>query len=364
MDRKLTQRGNAMKAWVVSIFPIIVSVVFLTPLVCHAQAAPKRWVEPPPAAPLPLPEQDPRQPQPPAQQPQKRQLPSPAQEKLKQLKQYTEKLRQGPADQDLREKTIALALSMKPSPPTPEEAERRIVRGIEYLKKATDAAGNQRAIAELEEAVAIAPWEATAYYHLGEAQEKAGLHAEAIRSLKLYLLAAPDAKNARAVKNRIYAIEVDMEVATSKPARPGAGSALPTPPPFSEHEKELPVIKVTALNRAQFSLFEGAWYYQETLRGESSAIHAFTIGKTPNGDLVAMPPRRGADSVAAVPVFEISGRNLKIYFQWKVTNEAGYWKAEQYDLAFSEDGKALSGSYSLKTSKGKSAYLDMVLFRK
>ncbi len=360
MDRKLTQRGNAMKAWVVSIFPIIVSVVFLTPLVCHAQAAPKRWVEPPPAAPLPLPEQYPQQPK----QRQKRRQPSPSQEKLRQLRQYTEKLRQEPVDQDLREKTIALALSMKPSPPTPEEAERHIVRGIEYFKKATDVAGYQRAIAELEEAVAIAPWNATAYYHLGEAQEKAGLYAEAIRSLKLYLLAAPDAKNARAVKNRIYAIEVDMEVAASKPARPGAGSAPPTPTPFSEREKELPIIKVTAKNRGQLSVFEGAWYYQETLRGESSAIHAFTIGKTPEGDLVAMPPRRSADSVAAVPVFEISGRNLKISFLWKVTSEAGYWKTEQYDLAFSEDGKAFSGSYSLKTSKGKNAYLDMVLFRK
>lgn len=352
-----------MKARVVSIFPIIVSVVFLTPLVCHAQATPKRWVEPPPAAPLPLPEQDPRQPQ-----PQKRQQPSPSQEKLKQLKQYTEKLRQEPADQDLREKTIALALSMKPSPPTPEEAERRIVRGIEYLKKTADSAGYQRAIAELDEAISIAPWNAAAYYHLGEAQEKAGLHAEAIRNLKLFLLAAPDAKNTRAVKNRIYAIEVEMEVATSKHARPGAESASPTPqptPPSSlERGKGLPIIKVTALNRAPLSLFEGAWYYQETLRGESSAIHAFTIGKTPDGDLVAMPPRRGADSVAAVPVFEISGRNLRISFQWKVTGEAGYWKTEQYDLAFSEDGKALSGSYSLKTSKGKNAYLDMVLFRK
>ena len=359
MDRKLTQRGNAMKAWVVSIFPIMVSAVFLTPLVCHAQAAPKRWVEPPPAAPLPLPEQGPRQPH-----PQKRQQPSPPQGKLKLLRQYTEKLRQEPADRNVREKTIALALSMKPSPPTPEEAERHIVRGIAFLKKGSDPAEYRKAILELEEAISIAPWNAAAYYRLGEAQEKSGLYAEAIKSLKLSLLAAPNAKNARAVKNRIYAIEVDMEVATSKHARPGAESASPTPPPFTEHEKKLPIIKVTAHNRAPLSLFEGAWYYQETLRGESSAIHAFTIGKTPDGDLVAMPPRRGADSVAAVPVFEISGRNLKISFQWKVTSEAVYWKTEQYDLAFLEDGKTLSGSYSLKTSKGKNAYLDMVLFRK
>ena len=119
------------------------------------------------------------------------------------LKQYTDELKKNPDDNALREKIIKLALSIKPSPSIPEEAERSVVRGAAFFQKATDANGYKKAIAEFEAATNSAPWLAVAYYNLGVAQEKAGLYAEALQSLKFYLMAAPDAKNARDVKNKI-----------------------------------------------------------------------------------------------------------------------------------------------------------------
>ena len=107
---------------------------------------------------------------------------------------------------------------MKPAPAVPEDAERNIARGVVFFTKATDNAGYHKAIAEFEAATNAAPWLDKAYYNLGVAQEKAGMFKEAIRNLKLYLLADPHAKTAREVRNQIYMLEANVEKET--PASP------------------------------------------------------------------------------------------------------------------------------------------------
>jgi tetratricopeptide (TPR) repeat protein len=269
---------------------------------------------------------------------------------------------------------------MKPSPTVPEEAERSLARGAAHFQKATEGTGYRKAISEFEVAVNAAPWLAVAYYNLGLAQEKTGLYAEAIRNLKFYLLAAPDAKNARDVKNKIYALEVDAEdlqAGKNIPAPPappapaadsGAGKSLGiTGKPSLDIEpadKQLSIIKMPPPEKkSKMPSFIGTWYFKDVLRGEELTIQAFEINKNASGDLVLTPPKRAADSYASVTQFEISDRNLKLQLRWKMKSVVGYWKTETYELTLSEDGKALAGSHNQKSVGGRTIEMDRVLFR-
>jgi tetratricopeptide (TPR) repeat protein len=290
------------------------------------------------------------------------------------LLQYTEDLKKNPGDNILREKIIKMALGIKPTPKVPEDAERNMARGTAFAQKATDSVGYKRAIAEFEAAANTAPWLAHAYYNLGVVQEKAGLFVEAIQSLKFYLMAAPDAKNARDVKNKIYALEADAEDIV-------AGKNAPAPVPTPEHktekslalagkptleiepEKPLKIIKMPQDMKSKMPNFIGNWYYKQTLRGEELTIPAFEIAKNANGDLVVNPPKRAADSVATVNIFEIADKKLKLQMKWKMKSVVGYWKTETYDLMISEDGSKLTGSHNQQSVGGRNIDMDRVLFR-
>ncbi len=284
----------------------------------------------------------------------------------KQLRQLTEELRRSPDDIALREKIIKTALKMKPAPTISEEAERHIVRGVAFFTKATDATAYKKAIDEFQAAADAAPWLATAYYNLGVAQEKAGLYAEAIQSLKLYLLAAPNAKNAREVKNQIYALEVDVEEVAAGRASQAVAAKEQTPglPRLSiEPVKRLKIAAIPTELKAKAASLEGAWYYKDELRGETVTVHAFTISKNENGDLVAAPPKRGADTEATIPEFVVTDRKVKLTLDWRMTTVTRYWKVETYDLSLSDDGRTLAGSYTQKSNSGRNVYLDRTLFR-
>ncbi len=296
------------------------------------------------------------------------------------LKQYTDELKKNPGNNALREKIIKLALGMKTAPSVPEEAERRVVRGTAFFQKATDDNGYKKAIAEFEAATNSAPWLALAYYNLGVAQEKARMYSEAQQSLKFYLMAAPDAKNARDVKNKIYALEVDIEdlqasknppspapAAATEPAAPAAGKSLEiagkSTLAIEPIEKNLNIIKLTPEKKSKLPNFLGAWFFKDVLRGEELTIEAFEIGKNGNGDLIVTPPKRAADSYASVTLFEINDRKIKLQMKWKMKSVVGYWKTETYDLSLSSDGKTLTGSHNQKSVGGRNIDMDRILFR-
>ncbi len=298
------------------------------------------------------------------------------------LKQHTEELKKNPGDKALREEIIKMALGMKPAPSVPEEAERSIVRGTSFFQKATEMTGYKKAIKEFETATNAAPWLAIAYYNLGVAQEKAGLYAEAIQNLKYYLMAAPDAKNTRDVKDKIYALEVDVEdLQASKNAPAPAPSAAPAPAAaapsagksldiaakptlgIESAEKNLSILKLPPEKKSKLPNFIGTWYFKDVLRGEELTIQAFEISKNANGDLTVTPPKRAADSYASVTQFEVNDRKLKLQMKWKMKSVVGYWKTETYDLSISEDGKTLSGSHNQKSVGGRNIDMDRILFR-
>lgn len=97
--------------------------------------------------------------------------------------------------------------------PIPEEFHRRMARGESALGAARDMGGFKRAADEYRAATRVAPWRADAYYNLGIVQDKAGLYDAAMRNLKIYLAANPDAADAAAVRKRVYQIEYRKEQA-------------------------------------------------------------------------------------------------------------------------------------------------------
>lgn len=74
-------------------------------------------------------------------------------------------------------------------------------------KGASSEEGFKLAASELEEAIRLAPWWNKPYYNLGLVREKLKDYEAAIRNLELYLLAAPRAVDAEAVRHKIYELE-------------------------------------------------------------------------------------------------------------------------------------------------------------
>lgn len=132
------------------------------------------------------------------------------------LKQYVSNLQGTPNDVALREKIIRHVQAIRKAPAVPEEAERFMARGTAAVRAAKDVNDFKDAAAEFEKATLTAPWLASAYYNLGISQDRAGMYADAIRNLKLYLLAAPDAPDAKQVKTLIYEIEYRQEKAAKE----------------------------------------------------------------------------------------------------------------------------------------------------
>ena len=127
------------------------------------------------------------------------------------LNQYVADLQKTPTDTALREKIIRYVQTMNPAPPIPEEVERFMARGAAAVKGAKSPDDFKEAATEFEKATRAAPWLAETYYNLGLAQDKAGLHEVALKSLRLYLLAAPSAADAKQVKNLIYEVEYQRD---------------------------------------------------------------------------------------------------------------------------------------------------------
>ena len=119
------------------------------------------------------------------------------------LNGYTAELRKNPSDQALREKIIKLVLEMEEKPAIPDDVPLQEGAAEYALKSAKTVADYADAARAYEEALLAAPWVAANYLACGGAYEKEGEYEAAIRCLKLYLLAAPNAADAYEVRKRI-----------------------------------------------------------------------------------------------------------------------------------------------------------------
>jgi len=115
------------------------------------------------------------------------------------------------SEQRLREKIIMLVQKIQPAPAVPEEVLKYEGRAEAAIKKAKKSEDYLDAAKEYQKAIRIAPWVASYYFNLGIVLEKAGQIEETIKSLKLYLLAAPNAQDTRDVKKKISGLEYEIE---------------------------------------------------------------------------------------------------------------------------------------------------------
>ncbi len=270
------------------------------------------------------------------------------------LKQYVADLKKNPDNIELREKVIKYAQGLKQKPPVPEEYERQLVRGGAFFKKATDKAGFQRAVDEYKAAVAAAPWLAEGYEHLAESQEKAELYPEAIQNLNFALLADPNAKNSRELRNRVYELEVFAEEANQK-LKASPAVPPPTPPaPPTVAKTAPPAAKKQAApeKRTNPKVFVGNWFYKDTAPrgGEEITTHAFSINMNAAGELTATAPRRSTGATGKVTVFEVDGESIHVQVTWKLATIPSYWKTEDYEVKLSSDETKLGGTYRIKSS--------------
>lgn len=145
------------------------------------------------------------------------------------LNQYIADLQKNPSDYTLREKIIRHAQAMKPAPAVPIEVEKFEGRAEFAIKSAKTETDFLDAAKEYEKALLIAPWVPAYYFNQGIALEKAGKLKEAKRCFEFYLLAAPNAQDAREVRKRIAGLEYAIEKAAKETSR----QAIIAP----EHEK-------------------------------------------------------------------------------------------------------------------------------
>jgi tetratricopeptide (TPR) repeat protein len=291
------------------------------------------------------------------------------------LQQQVAELIKNPDNTALREKIIMLALTMDPAPTVPENVERNLARGAALIR--TGAGEYKQAIVEFEAAANNAPWLAMAYFKIAVAQEKVGFYTEAIQNFKFYLMAAPEAKNTREVKNKVDELEAEVvglkagknSVAPASPAAvpvPDKAPAVAGKTTFAiEPGKKQSAIKMQpAEKKSKAPSFIGNWYFKDTVRGEELTIQAFGISKDTNGNIVPIAPKRSADYVPTIRAFDIYDSTMKVEIHWRLSSVVGYWKIETYKLTLSQDGTKLAGSYSEKSVGGRDIYLDRTLFRK
>ncbi len=283
------------------------------------------------------------------------------------LKQLVADLKKSPDSIELREKVIKHAQGMKQKPPVPEEYERQMARGSAFFKKASDKAGFQRAADEYKAAVAAAPWISEGYEHLAEAQEKAELYAEAIQNLNFALIADPNAKNSRELRNRVYELEVFAEEANQKlkasPAVPPP--APPAPPLVAKPAPPAPKKQAAPEKKINPKVFVGNWFYKDTAPrgGDDITTQAFAINMNSAGELTAAAPRRSTGAIGAVTVFEVDGDSIHIQVTWKLATIPSYWKTEDYEVSLTNDETKLAGRYRIKSSGAREFAEEKTLFK-
>lgn len=242
------------------------------------------------------------------------------------LQQLTTQLQQSPGDQALREKIIALALALNPTPATPDPA--TMAEGAaEYAFN--NAKGNSDfsdAAKQYEKALLLAPWLAADYFNCGIAHEKAGENKEAIRNFNLYLLAAPNADDAQTVKKRIGG----LQYATQKAA----------------DTTNTKVVAASA-DETKYGWLQGEWSYKSVylIRGNTYYGDASGVAKvTKLGNIVEIGPindygRAIGDLRASVN--ESGNTSWEFRFVTEYRGECGYGKRSPVNVTIGQDQRTI-----------------------
>lgn len=126
-----------------------------------------------------------------------------------QLEQYVAQLQNDSNNTALREKIVRLALTIQPPLTIPDKDHvlELLGQGKAALKSASTDDDYSGAVKIFKKAMLVAPWDANLNYDLAKAQELAKQYNDGSVSYKLYLLAAPDAKDHDTVVEKIGELE-------------------------------------------------------------------------------------------------------------------------------------------------------------
>lgn len=164
------------------------------------------------------------------------------------------------------EQAIGAARKVKPAPKAPDAAIPFEGRAEAIAKRAQSPADFAKAADEYRQALRVAPWVSPYAFNAGVLLEKAERPAEAVTYLKLYLLAAPDAPDARDVQKKIAGLEylAQQPAAAPKPAAASlsALSGLWWADLFAGRRDIYELIPLNSGNTdfvLRFTRFEGGW---------------------------------------------------------------------------------------------------------
>ena len=115
--------------------------------------------------------------------------------------------------QELREQIIKLVATMPHKPELPEGLDELMGEAKAAVKNAKSPLDYNQGVDAFNQASLLAPWEADIYYNLGVVQEKAEDFERSMNSFTLYLLAKPNAKDKRQVKEKIGSLQYEVKKA-------------------------------------------------------------------------------------------------------------------------------------------------------
>ena len=120
-------------------------------------------------------------------------------------------LAQRPDDADVRKRIIQMVLAMPHPPPLTPEFQEQIGAAGYLFKHAATAADFQSSVLAFKKASLLAPWVPNIYYDIALADERMQNFDDAIANLNWYLTAAPRAKDAGSVYQKIGALQAEKQ---------------------------------------------------------------------------------------------------------------------------------------------------------
>jgi tetratricopeptide (TPR) repeat protein len=141
------------------------------------------------------------------------------------LQHLTTQLQQSPGDQALREKIIKLAFALTPKPAPPAAVDEQVGAAAYAFKNATSESDLVAAAQLYAKAALLAPWVPDYYFNEGVTLEKAKRFDAAIAAFNWYLVAAPNAQDAKDVRERIGGLKFASQKAAEALAAQAAQQA-------------------------------------------------------------------------------------------------------------------------------------------
>lgn len=181
----------------------------------------------------------------------------------------------------------------------------------------------------------------------------------------------PDASQLKSTKDIIYAMRnppppmpaFSEDKVSKNDAQAIAGFIHPLAQPVMSSvsfdiasDPPLEPVKLTWHKTGRIRSFIRDWSIKGMRDGKPFILQQFTITADAENILIVRPITRLSENAVKLTQLELVDETLKLQFKWKMKNARTYWKIETYELTLSDDGRTLSGSYSLH-APGKSSTL-------